>query len=228
MPIALNLLAGSFESQITTLLVGVEEREYRVHQDLLSSNSPYFAAAVKEEWEEGQERRISLLDDSAAAVDLYIQWIYNKRIFCRQPLEEIEKGQEELGVLIDGFIFGEKIQDGDFKDAIIDALIASVSTIGKEDRYWYPSGEMVDRAYKGTPPGSPLRRLLIDMHVHHGCRDWVEDGACPEFLIDLVRDLLNVCNVSHMSDPTTQQVSSCPYHHHGDDFQCYREKILEE
>lgn len=67
------------------------------HQDLLSSNSPYFAAAVKEEREEDQKRRISLLDDSAAAVDLYTQWVYNKRIFCRQPLEKMEKGQHGAG-----------------------------------------------------------------------------------------------------------------------------------
>lgn len=94
--------------------------------------------------------------------------------------------------MIDGFIFGEKIQDGDFKDAIIDALISFVSTIGKEDEYWYPSGEKADRVYRGTSAGSPLRRLLVDMHVHHGRRDWVEDGAKPEFLVDLVRDLLDV------------------------------------
>jgi len=219
---------GSFESKITTLVVGVDEREYQVHQDLLSSNSPYFTAAVKEEWKEGQQRRIPLPDDSPAAVDLYIQWLYSSRIFSQQPLEKLEEGYDELQILIDGFIFGEKIQDGDFKDAIIDALIASVSTVGKEDKYWYPSGEKADRVYKATAPGSPLRRLLVDMHVHHGLRGWVEDGANPEFLTDLVRDLLDVCDVSHKSDPTRQDVSSCPYHHHGDDAQCYSEKALAE
>lgn len=62
--------------------------------------------------------------------------------------------------------------------------------------------------YKATPPGSPLRRLLVDMHVHHCLSGWVEDGANPEFLIDLVGDLLDVCDVSHKSDPTGQR-SSC-------------------
>lgn len=224
----LSLSIGSFESKITTLVVGVEEHEYRVHQDLLSGNSPYFAAAVKEEWEEGQKRRIPLPDDSAAAVDLYVQWVYDRRVASRQPLEKLKDGQEELGVLIDSFIFGEKIQDGDFKDAIIDALISSVSTIGKEDKCWYPAGEKVDRAYKGTPPGSPLRRLLVDMHVYHGHRDWVKDDASPDFLVDLVRDLLDVCDVSLRSDPTSQHVSSCPYHCHRDDAQCYSERFLAE
>lgn len=163
----------SFENPITTLVVGAEERKYHVHQGLLSSSSPYFAAAIKEEWVEGQKRRIPLLDDSAAAVDLYVQWLYGRRIFSRQSSEKLKDGQEELGVLIDGFVFGEKIQDGEFKDAVIDAITSSVSTIGKDDKYWYPSGEKADRVYKGTPAGSPLRRLLVDMHVHHGRRDSV-------------------------------------------------------
>lgn len=109
---------------------------------------------------------------------------------------------------MDGFILGDKIQDGDFKNAIIDALIAPVLTIGGEEKCSYPS----ERWWT-------LRRLLIDIHVHDGCRNWVEDGAGPDFLIDFVRDLLDVCNVSHMPDPTSQHVSSCPYHHHRDDVQ---------
>lgn len=116
------------------------------------------------------------------------------------------------------------IQDGDFKDAVIDALIASVATVGKEDKYWYPSGERADRVYNGTPPGSPLRRLLVDMHIHHGRRDWVQNGANPDFLTDLVRDLLDLCDVSNKGDPARPHISSCLYHHHGYDAQCYSEK----
>lgn len=161
-----------------------------------------------------------------------LPWTYTSNGYMTGELpadnlwKKMKDSQEELGVLIDGFIFGEKIQDGDFKDAIIDALISSVSTIGKEDKCWYPAGEKVDRAYKGTPPGSPLRRLLVDMHVYHGHRDWVKDDASSDFLVDLVRDLLDVCDVSLRSDPTSQHVSSCPYHCHGDDLQCYNEKFL--
>lgn len=106
MLVALDLFVGSFESQITTLVVGVEEREYRVHQDVLSSNFPYFVAAVKEEGEKGQKPQKSLLHDIAVAVDMYIKWIYNKRIFSRQPLDAMKEGQQELGVLIGWLYLG--------------------------------------------------------------------------------------------------------------------------
>jgi hypothetical protein len=159
---------------------------------------------------------------------LYVQWLYSSRIFSQQPLEKLERGYDELQLLIDGFIFGEKVQDGDFKDAVIDALFASVSTLGKDDKYWYPANKKADLVYKGTPPESPLRRLLVDMHVHHSRHDWYDETENVDFLADLVRGLLNVRDLSHASDPTRQNISSCIYHHHGDDVQCYSEKALAE
>jgi len=57
---------------MTTLVVGLEEREYCVHQDLLSAHSPYFTASLKDEWIEGQERRIPLPDNEHVAVEFYV------------------------------------------------------------------------------------------------------------------------------------------------------------
>jgi hypothetical protein len=45
-------------SAITTLAVGLEEQEYKVHEDLLSQHPPSFASATKEDWKEGQEHCI--------------------------------------------------------------------------------------------------------------------------------------------------------------------------
>jgi hypothetical protein len=77
-------------------------------------------------------------------------------------------------VLIGAFVFGEKVQDGDFKDAVIDALIHTIATPDEEGTFWYPTKQLVDRAYTGTPEGSPIRRLLVDMHAFHGKRCWLD------------------------------------------------------
>lgn len=66
-----------------TLLVGEEEDQYVVHEDLLCSRSPFFAAAVKKAWNEGQERRVPLPDDNNDVIKLYAQWLYGGRIFSR-------------------------------------------------------------------------------------------------------------------------------------------------
>lgn len=63
------------------------------------------------------------------------------------------------------------MQDGDFKDAIVDALIHTVAAPDEKGMRYYPIAQSVNRAYIGTPKGSPIRRLLVDMYTFHGRKD---------------------------------------------------------
>jgi hypothetical protein len=98
---------------VTTLVVGTDGCEFLVYQNRLYERSPYFAAATKEDWKEGQEHRIPLPDDNPSGVGLYIQWIYGGRIFSRPSERESEINDKpiynETSLLVEGFIFGEKI-----------------------------------------------------------------------------------------------------------------------
>lgn len=215
---------------MTTLLVGPDELEYHVHQDLLSARSPFFTAAAKKDWKEGRENHIPLLCDNFTAVGLYVQWIYGGRILSCPSTAECE-GQDgqpyrELPLLIEAFVFGEKIQDGDFKDAVIDSIIASINIPGKDDKCWYPSGSTVDRAYEGTPEGSPLRRLMADIHVNHGGREWLEGVTNIDFVKDLAGDLyVDRESTTFRANPTASHLKSCGYHDHGEDRPCYSETM---
>jgi hypothetical protein len=176
---------------VTTLVAGPDEREICVHQDLLCARSPYFVAAAKEDWKEGQERRVPLLHDKYAAVGLYVQWIYGGKIFSRPSKGDVDYSPThgEIPDLVDAFVFGEKIQDGDFKDAVIDSVTASINVPDKDGKCWYPVGPVVDRAYEGTPEGSPLRRLMVDIHLHHGRRQWLDGATNIDFVKDLAGEL---------------------------------------
>ena len=66
------------------------------------------------------------------------------------------------------------------------------------------------------------------MHVNHGQRFWIEEGMNADFLADLVRNLLDIRDLVHEWDPTRPDISSCPYHHHGDDSQCYSIQAQQE
>lgn len=140
-----------------------------MYEVLLTKHSVFFESATKKEWKEGQERRVKLPDDTLSVVNLYAQWLYSDRILSRKsPDQADDQNMAELKLLIKAFIFGEKIQDGHFKDALIDALIHSVNTTNNDGKNWYPGSSLVNCAYEGTPEGSPLRKLLVDMHMFRG------------------------------------------------------------
>lgn len=108
---------------------------------MLCEASEFFASASKDDWKEGRKHRIPLPDDRASVVDLYVQWLYTRRIVIpKRSVEEVKEDEEakeegkeedqeecknghEFDVLTGAFVFGEKVQDGDFKDAVVDALI---------------------------------------------------------------------------------------------------------
>jgi hypothetical protein len=226
----------SFEGAITTLAVGEEGVEYKVHETRLSERSEFFASASKKEWKEGQEHRVPLPDDTTPIVDLYVQWIYSGKILSRKTLveEEAADGQEcknepAFDLLIGGFVFGEKIQDGNFKDAVLDALVHTVTTPNEKGVCWYPTKSWVDQAYVGTPEGSPIRRLLVDMYTYHGKADWLDGQKNVDFLADLAGCLLtkrrNNQQQQQQQEPSGPEVNGCKYHHHGEEGGCYSDKI---
>lgn len=162
-----------------------------------------------------------LPDDSPSTVNLYAQWLYSKSIPSRNsPGQDYNDSIAEHSLLIKAFIFGEKIQDGHFKDALIDALIHAVDTPDQNGELLYPEAWMVECVYQGTPEGCPFRRLLVDMHVF-GESEWLNDEKNVDFLRDLGKRLIDVRKSTVHLDPTRPSASSCQYHHHGTDNGCY-------
>lgn len=175
---------------MVTVLVGKGREKHIVHEQVLCERSPFFAAAFDKEWKEGQERTIPLPDDDPEAFALYLQWIYRGKIFSRRPPCESPFRSGKLDLLIDCYIFGEKVQDDGYKDAVLDSLLACTSTKDEERERWFPTGQSVQRAYQKTPSGWPLRKLLVDMHNRSGRADWIkEEGKSVQFLADLTREM---------------------------------------
>ncbi|OQN95406.1 hypothetical protein B0A48_18592 [Cryoendolithus antarcticus] len=211
-----------FGTVLTTLVIGPLEQIFTVHEKLLCLNSSFFTSAVKNEWNSGQHHRIPLPDDIPLVADLYIQWLYANKIFSQQlPEEEGEEGKE-FGLLVDGFLFGEKIQDGHFKNALIDALIQSVRALDLSGTPWRPIKRWVDQAYKGTTNGSPLRRLLVDLHAFRGESAWIKGSCNVDFLRYLAERWVDNQDMPSKLDPTRTDLGSCFYDHHSKANMCYQ------
>jgi hypothetical protein len=88
---------------------------------------------------------------------------------------------------------GEQSLDRDFKRMILSAIIATCR--GR----WYPDCNEINLLYERTQPGSPARRLIVDIYVFAAratgsrCRLVGRSAICPSWLI--WRGL--ICYASH-------------------------------
>ena len=177
---------------------------------------------MKEGWKEGTERVIPLPHDGSEVAELYVHWIYTDRILSRSSATG--GGGHEMILLVDAFVLGEKLRDDRFKDAVIDAIMSCAA--GHDINEWkrYPLPMEVNRAYRGTPTGSPLRRLIVDLWAVNGHDGWNQEGLNADFQADLIHELLphRIVPRSYAdSHPSKGLTLSCSYHAHGDGGHCY-------
>ena len=91
------------------VLVGSEEKLFQVHEDVLRSNSEFFAAALKKEWTEGQTRVVKLPEESEHHFCRYVQYLYSGTIACQGT-----NIATEFMVLAWMYVFGEQVLDTGF------------------------------------------------------------------------------------------------------------------
>ncbi|KAK5126451.1 hypothetical protein LTR85_010687 [Meristemomyces frigidus] len=73
----------SFDNQMVTLVAGPDKREFQTHRAHLGNSSAYFRAAFKEQWQEGQDRKITLVDADPDHLHRYLHFLYTGQIACQ-------------------------------------------------------------------------------------------------------------------------------------------------
>jgi len=199
--------------------VGTDKDTYEVHESVLSG-SEFFRAALKGEWTEAQEGKVSLQNVKPAIFEVYMQWLYQRRL----P----EDGQEErecvfMG-LFEAYVLGDQFRDASFKDVVIDSIIA----LPIFARVFLKSST-VRFVYDHSTEHSASRRLVVDLYTRYGYENasWLPEtdrAMFPvEFLFDLAKNLFRERKRPNRKIPHPE-CSSCLYHCHGlfEDGACYK------
>lgn len=179
--------------------VGTVE-EFSVHEVVLKETSGFFKAAVKNEWKEGSQRVIDMPEDTPEVVSAYVDWLYSDKMLpsAGEPPKDVKTHVRESNYLAKLYVFGEKIQDDSFCDAVITAftkhldhkIIGSRHTVGVD---------AVETMMAGTPQGSPGRRFILQVIARRvGSKRLRKHSksleAIPGLLIDLVAELIDARN----------------------------------
>jgi hypothetical protein len=171
---------------MVTLLVGPEEQEMAMHGDRLARNSPYFRAALREEWLEGQTHVIKLPDESPELMQHYVEFVYSDK----PPANALTKDSKsqpstrrhyKLPAKL--YVVGERRLEVKFQNVITKELFRLVKLTGKG-----PGIGFVDIIYQGTTMNSPARRMVVDFAATGPSDYWLNPrfaNSDHEFWYDL-------------------------------------------
>ena len=211
------------------VVVGSDEQCFYVHTSLLCRHSKFFKAALKEEWAEGQERLVELLEEDPDMFNYYIQWLHDGTIFTWMGDPGDKSRYDHLTRL---YALGETLMDTQFRDEVINAIVISTREKDKDGKQWFPGMAAAALIYQRTPPNSPARHLMVDLYVTEGSAAWIKNGAKDagdskalnnEFLSDVCIGLLQNRAEDIKSRnpyPALRSGVPCAYHNHDQDKPC--------
>lgn len=186
-------------TEVVIIRVGSKRTEFCVHADLLRANSAFFKAALSPGWKESKEGVVYLPEDNPTAFEVYVTWLYARKIAT------MHASYDEFDDLAEAIVLGEKLQDVQFKNALTDCLIACT-----ENGDSYPPPTIVQKIYECTPRTAPVRRLLVDMWVWYAEDYWLTNNEVEldrlekSFLGELASKLIK-------HQPASYKSRSCRY-----------------
>lgn len=150
---------------------------------------------------------------------MYLHFIYTGGLPCIHDATDvaldIKLNDAEYVTLSFLYVLGEKYQDSNLKNAVIDAIVAKSQAYTATGSRWYPADEAVDVLYRGTPAGSPGRLLMVELHVCYGFESWLHEAINnAEFTLDLSRRLMGLWQQcwGNMVVPPVPAIDASAYH----------------
>jgi hypothetical protein len=148
---------------LITVLVGTDddetdEVEFTVHKDTICEKSKFFEAAVStNRWKEGQDNVVRLPEVDPDEFRTYIHWAYTGKFLPEIQWETADVGEHEAKTsYMHGYILADLLDDHELRTHTLETLIDTCI-------HWttFPRGETCEHVWEHTPPGSPLRTLLV-------------------------------------------------------------------
>jgi hypothetical protein len=167
---------------MSEVLVGPEKVRYLVHKDVLSSQSPFFSAALNGFFLEGSSQILSLPDVETKIFDHVILWLYQNRL---EPLEYFFKDNKPTYfTLLDLYASADQLDIEGLRNAVVDRVAELAE---KTNSVPTPTDTYI--LYEAIRDNSPLRVLILDLFAFKKTDNLIAthpDEWHPSFLRDLV------------------------------------------
>ena len=190
-------------------------RVFHVHQDVLGASSFVLQDALNSRPEGSTEPIVLPGSYHERWFRIYFDWLYSGRLRITYSTKYdvwTEYLAWKAGYKLAGFL-----QDCTFKDALIDTIIEKMV---EEDSYY----DLDSFIYRNTSPGSPHRKLCVDIALSVWSDSYLGAGNpsrllyTNEFLLDVIAELITKGRVSHVERGNMRDffkdIDTCIYHEH--------------
>ena len=207
------------------ILVGPEQKAFRVHKNLLCTKVPYFQKILNGGFKEATEQVAKLPYDDPAAFGLFLEWLYVGRLPPIPPFSVDKwKWSHLIFERVKLYCFAENIASPKLMDYTMTTLIS-----GYLQNNTLPSFGQIKLAYRNSLSTSRLRKFM-SQSVHYICTSpmcsaeiWSNKEIC-EFLIgnkegatDLVESMRES---SGEVTPDPRCMALCTFHVHPENEEC--------
>lgn len=178
--------ASDFTSTVT-LYVGPKHTPFSIHTSLLTTQSPYFRAALAGPFVESTTKSITLDDVSPDHFQLLVSWLYTSSIPA--PFKD---GKPAYYTLLHLYSLADRLCVESLRNAVVD-LIADLAD--RTNSVLTPSDTRI--LYEGIRDSAPLRDLVLDLFAFKKTDRLVEghvDSWHAAFLRDLCVLLKRPCS----------------------------------
>ncbi|SMQ56230.1 unnamed protein product [Zymoseptoria tritici ST99CH_3D7] len=210
-----------------TVLAGVKEQPFIVHEDEASAKSPFFASACSENWKEGRDRVVKVASIEPEVMEQYIQWIYKDQLCIKTaPASDWTK---QVGTHLywhNNAVYREHVElylaaQYFLDDALKIRTIESLRAITKKSQGLHMTGN-IEHVWETSSEDCGLQRLMVDTTL-----TWLADESvpiwlqkqCPDFVYAVAaRVMLTRGKSMDAFDP--RKVDKCYYHDHKEGEKC--------
>lgn len=125
----------NFGEEVITVSVGIREKRYTVHKDVICETSEFFQAACANSTTEAPGGIFRVAEGTEQAFEQYMSWVYSNELDVSRDTEtkhpsgpkyQIKNTQEFFYILRRLFIafrVGEKLEDVAFRNAVVDEFV---------------------------------------------------------------------------------------------------------